>query len=84
MDAGMGKNGAARGDDQSNPNPLPQAVKPDKLDFKLLAVTQARAMEGIDVRDPIKIVMVGDELSITIPDRQIGSRWYKFVLTPKK
>lgn len=78
------KNAEDRGDDQCSPYALTQTVKPDKLNFKLLAVTQARAMEGVDVRDPIKIVMVGDELSITIPDRQIGSRWYKFVLTPEK
>ncbi|MES2505964.1 MAG: hypothetical protein V4599_04635, partial [Verrucomicrobiota bacterium] len=57
-----------------------EGLDPQKLEFKLLNVTTLRGDSGIEDRDPIKVRLIEEELSIYIPDIQGGSMWYRFAL----
>lgn len=74
----------SRGADRTAVHGVVFGVNPEKLDFKLLAVTLSRDLTGIEKRDEIKVTVADKELSILIPDSQSGSRWYKFALYPKQ
>jgi hypothetical protein len=77
-----GKPRQERGQDKTSLHSL--MLEPDKMEFTLLTVTATRGGSGIEKRDEIKVGMVGDELSIFIPDTQSGARWYKFSLRKKE
>jgi hypothetical protein len=53
------------------------------VEFELLAVGGPRGASGIEKRDAIQVKQINDELSIVIPDSQMGARWYKFALKKK-
>jgi hypothetical protein len=71
-----------RGDDRSDPYDFAKPLDPSRLDFKLLAVGRHRDSGQIEKRSPIQVQMLGQELSIVIPDPERGPRWYKFSLVP--
>lgn len=74
--------GKDRGIDRSTTKSV-EGVDPQKIEFKLLNVTPERGEPGIISRDPIQVRKIEDELSITIPDTQGGSMWYRFALVKK-
>jgi len=78
------KHTTERGADKSNAHVISPSLDPSKLDLKLIAVTLQRGGAGIDNRDPIKLNMVDQELSILIPDGQSGAHWYKLALIPRQ
>jgi hypothetical protein len=55
-------------------------IDPAKVKFNLRMVGITRDGNGIEKRDEISVTMIGEELSILIPDSQSGSRWYRFEL----
>lgn len=71
----------SRGKDTSEPHAM-KVSDPGHLEFKLLMVGKERDSTGIEKRDEIKVAVVGQELSILIPDKQSGARWYRFALIP--
>ena len=71
-----------RGQDKSSLHSM--VLDPDKMEFKLLSVSAARGVSGIEKRDDVKVSKAGEELSIFIPDTQSGARWYRFSLQKKK
>jgi hypothetical protein len=77
-----GKPHKERGPDKSSLHSL--MLEPAKMEFTLLTVSAARGGSGIEKRDEIKVNMIGDEMSIFIPDTQSGARWYKFALRKKE
>lgn len=71
-----------RGVDRSSTKNV-EGISPLEIEFKLLNVTLNRGDLGVEQRDPIRVTMVEDELSILIPDTQGGSMWYRFALVRK-
>lgn len=59
-------------------------LDPDKLEFKLLNVSRNRGAPGLIKRDKIEVSKIDGEVSITIPDSQGGSMWYRFALIRKE
>jgi len=63
-------------------DPLAIAVPSLDLALELIAVGEKPDASDIEPRSPISLNLAGDELIITIPDPEYGSRWYHFALVP--
>jgi hypothetical protein len=74
------KPGTRRGVDTCDPFALP--VPSLDLDLELIAVGEKPDAKGIEPRSPITVSRNGDELIVTIPEPEWGSRWYNFALVP--
>lgn len=72
-----------RGEDRTATKNV-DGIDPLKTEFKLLNVTLYKGGHGIEKRDAVLVNLVAGELSITIPDSQGGSRWYRFALVKKE
>lgn len=68
-----------RGVDRSASKTM-ENLNPDKLEFKLLNISRSRGAPGLIQRDKVEVRKVNGEVSITIPDSQGGSMWYRFAL----
>ena len=53
--------------------------RPD-FKFKLLAVGNHKGAEGIERRSPVVAQRLFSSLVVTFPDKEGGSRWYRFIL----
>jgi len=70
------------GNDRSDLLPLPLGTL--NFDFEVLAITQQRGQRGIDKRDPVTLRSQDGQQILSIPDRQLGSRWYRVRLFRKQ
>src|SRR6202034_200007 len=71
-----------RGNDKTEMLELP--IGSGDFDVEVIAVAKHRDDQGIEKRDPVTIKKVGEEWVVSIPDKQIGARWYTIRLSKVK